>query len=305
MFLYMSEADFKTKYLKYKKKYLDLKSEIEGGSLKGSVFSSQKVFYAGLIQKNPAFPELKGIFRDGFFRNTDEITMAKIKLIALFNADVFMEKQNKVSRRISEEDWVESLGLVPFNTVLPILLDPLPRLAFVDVTTRFYVEHGSIERSSIFIRNLQNVQELYDAFNQVDKDGNFYTGKERNVEYLKVLVAAVSTNPQRPRLFAGPYAMKGTKHPVIKIEKDEEIPIWLEHGITLSEKLKNDDLIAEYKKNGIDYVEEFIQNNKKEIAEFYLEAKRKFSKLNETQFYEFQSKHDPIAAIEKIKYKKN
>jgi hypothetical protein len=66
----MSEADFKTKYLKYKKKYLDLKSQIEGGA-DGSVFSKDKVLYIGLIQKNSPFKEFRDYFRNGFYKNTE------------------------------------------------------------------------------------------------------------------------------------------------------------------------------------------------------------------------------------------
>ena len=284
----MSEADFKTKYLKYKKKYLDLKSQIEGGS--GSVFSSKKVFYAGLLQKNSPFQEIRGTFRDGFFEDSNEIAMYQLKKTALVNGFKFMSEQNGYRFKITEEEFNErmesrglELKLAPYK-VYPILLDPLPRLAKSGEITLDFINDDD---SPVFVRNIENEQELYDAFNQKDKFGSLYTGAERKVENLKVLMA-VTENPQWPRLFSGPYALKGIKHPVIKIDDPLELRTWIELGLTLSEKLKNDDLIAEYiKKNGRDPSEEYYEKNKKEIDEFYKKARRKFNKLPEWKFDEW------------------
>ena len=268
----MSEVDFKTKYLKYKKKYLDLKSQIDGGS--GSIFSKNKVFYAGLLQKNSPFEEIRGTFRNGFFKDTNDLALAELKMIALFNSYTFMTAQNKLSIQLYEEDM--QVHFAPY-TIYPILLDPLPRLAFDEINFNF-----DKDNSPLYVRNLENEQELYDAFNQKDRDGVFYL-PERKVEKIKVLM--VSNVKGWPKLFDGPYALKGIKHPCIKITESAEAETWERFGLTLSEKMKNDDLIKEYmKKTGKDPAVEYYEKNKREVQQFYKQGLKRFSTLTEYQF---------------------
>ena len=243
----MSEADFKTKYLKYKKKYLDLKSQIEGGA-DGSVFSKDKVLYIGLIQKNSPFKEFRDYFRNGFYKNTEEIELAHLKRIANTNAYRWAELQNRWDTRITEQTLKQETkrGLSPY-AVLKILLDPLPRLAVDEIT----LDYLNNDNSPFMIRNLETEQELFDAVNTKDWAGRSYTlGGDLKVEHIKVLVAA--TNPSGygfPRFFEGPYAMKGIKHPCVRVSDEDELRLWEKYGLTYAEKKRNEDLLYAYREN--------------------------------------------------------